>query len=189
VDGKYSHEILSGLRAAISDYQLPVSLFVDLIDARMRDVDNTPPPALDVYAEATNLPLLKLFAAITAAADDAQTLRHLAIAYGLTGLMRSLSYFIRHDDHVLPLDALNDIGIAPEQFSHVKPDEKLFSYVRTIADQAHAHLKQAGPQDRLFRALKKMTALYLKNLQRAGYNPFDERYTRDVPFLAMRVLF
>jgi len=33
-----------------------------------------------------------------------------------------------------------------------------------------------------------MTRLYLKNLERAQYNPFDARYNRAIPFLGLRVL-
>ncbi|HEY8962983.1 MAG TPA: squalene/phytoene synthase family protein [Alphaproteobacteria bacterium] len=187
-DGKYSHEVLSALRPTLEHYNLDKSLFMDLIDARMRDADNTPPPTLDLYAAQTNGPLLKLFAKILGASESSETLHHLAIAYGLTGLMRSLNYFIRHDDRVLPADVLQDIGVAPEQFSHIKPDKKLFSYVRNIADTAQMHLDQAHVQTRFFKALKRMTVLHLKQLKRANYNPFDARYTRPIPFLALRVL-
>jgi len=188
VDGKYSHEVLTALRDAIMHHDLPVSWFIALIDARMRDADNTPPPALDLYASQTNLPLLWLFRRTLGSTDDDNTLNHLATAYGLTGLMRSLSYFIRHDDRMLPLDVLSNIGIAPEQFSHIRAGDKLSSYVRSVARQAQIHLDQAVPQDRVFKSMKKMTGLYLKNIYRAQCDPFNPKYNRAIPFLGLRIL-
>lgn len=189
LDNKYTHEVLTALRAAMDRHNLPKDLFVDLIDARIRDADNTPPPSLPDYAMETNLPLLRIFVRILGAPDNDETLKHLAVAYGLTGLMRSLSYFIRHDDRVLPVDVLQSINIAPEQFSHIKPGEKLSAYIRSVAMQAQTHLDQAAPDTKLFITMKKMTRLYLKVIARADYNPFDPRYSRAVPFLALRVLF
>lgn len=188
LDGKYTHEVLSALRPVIDEYNLPKSLFVDLINARIRDADNTPPPALPEYASETNLPLMRIFVRILGTDDNDETLNHLATSYGLTGLLRSLSYFIRHDDRVLPSDVLQSIGVAPEQFSHIKPNEKLFTYIRDMARLSRAHLEEADTQTRMFVALKKMITLYLNVLKKAEYNPFDARYSRAVPFLGIRVL-
>lgn len=188
LDGKYSHEILSALRPVINQYNLPTSLFENLIDARIRDADNTLPPALPDYASETNLPLLRIFVRILGRDDNDAVLNHLATAYGLAGLMRSLSYFIRHDNRVLPNDVLQTIGVAPEQFSHIKPDEKLFTYIRDMARLAQSHLVEAETETPMFAAMKKMIALYLNVLKKAGYNPFNSRYSRAVPFLAVRVL-
>lgn len=89
---QYHHEILRHLAPCIRAYDLDAAEFLALIDAR--ETDMTPGavsgvPALEEYAAATNLPLLRLGMKICGQSAATATLRAVAAGYGLTGLLRA----------------------------------------------------------------------------------------------------
>lgn len=180
-----AHEVARALGSVIRQYDLPKNDFENLLDARTFDLDGAAPASLDglaAYAEATNAPLLNLFGkALGTEGDD-----DLATAWGLTGIIRALPFAASQNRCFLPLPMLHDVGLMPEQFHHLKPSPALSAQIKMIAERADHHLAKAQNDSLLFRRMVKMTGLYLRNIEKAGYNPFA---IRPMPFLALRVLF
>lgn len=180
-----AHEVARALGNAIKQYQLPQNDFEALIDARGFDLDGAIPASLDglaAYVSTTNAPLVNLFANVlgTECSDD------LATAWGLIGIIRALPYVSAQNRCFLPMPMLHDIGLMPEQFHHLKPSPALSAAVQTIATRAQDHLSKAQPDALLFKRMKKMCVIYLKQMHKAGYNPFA---LHPVPFLGLRILF
>jgi phytoene synthase len=89
---QFHHEILRPLADSAAAYALPAEMFHALIDAREGDMDPAAVAGLDAlqsYAVATNLPLLRMAARIGGADEHAAALPAVAGGYGLVGLLRA----------------------------------------------------------------------------------------------------
>lgn len=92
---QFHHEILRPLAAYIHANALGAEEFHALIDAREADMDPgavSGAVALEEYAVATNLPLLRLSARLCGEDAGAPALRDAAGAYGLVGLLRAHAF-------------------------------------------------------------------------------------------------
>lgn len=184
-----AHDVARPLGKVIHDYALPRVLFEKLIDARALDLNPKPPGSLDdlvAYVDATNTPLLELSAAIVGKENN---LNDLGIAYGLSGIIRALPFLAQQNRCMLPLPMVYDIGLMPEQFHHLKSSPALSRHVVALVQTAWAHLHRFEPTNAFFKKQKRMTALYLKRIERAGFDPFNPRVYQPVPFLGLRLLF
>lgn len=183
------HEVAQPLGQVIREYNLPRDLFEKLIDARALDLGNTPPASLDdliSYIDATNTPLLELSAHIVGRAD---VLRSLGVAYGLAGIIRALPFMAQQNRCLLPLPMVYDIGLMPEQFHHLKSSPALSRAIQALTNAAWLYLGAFDAPNAFFKKQKRMTAIYLRRIEKAGYNPFDARVYGPVPFLGLRLLF
>lgn len=184
-----AHDVARPLGKAIRDYAIPKDILEKLIDARAFDLDGTPPASLDdliAYADSTNTPLLESCACVVGQNDR---LRDLGVAYGLVGIIRALPFLAQQNRCLLPLPMVYDIGLMQEQFHHLKPSPALSRAVAAIAQTAWDHLDKFEPRNGFFKKQKLMTAVYLKRMAKAGYDPFDGRVCGPVPFMALRILF
>jgi phytoene synthase len=184
-----AHDVARALDAAIKTYHLPSELFSRLLDARGIDLDGHIPPSLDAlidYADATNTPLLELSAHMT---GGNKNLKNLGIAYGITGIIRTLPWHARQNRCLLPMPMLHDIGLMPEQFHYLKSSPALSKAVQTLVNIAREYLNGFEAETRFFKMQKRMCAFYLDRIEKAGGDPFDPRVYAPVPFLGIRLLF
>lgn len=186
-----AHDVARALFRGFDTGHLKPDLLQSLIDARMRLLQSGAPANLEAMASqagACNTPLLKSFCTIADEDADETTITALAAAYGLCGALRALPFAISRNTCTLPRDLLAALPLAPEQFYEAAPSPALFSVIETIAQHAKNLNTQATPRGRIVRAQQKMTALYLRRLERAGHNPFTPVASGPVPFLGIRIL-
>lgn len=179
--GEQTHEVLR----ALAHFDLPQDLLLAIIEARRADMDNVQPASLAELAGAQNAPLFKLCAHILGTDFDPEAY---GAAYGLSGMLRALPHNMARGFAVLPPDAMAHIGMDIAQISHVGASAALTDVVREHALLAHTILaRNPKPDHAFFRMLGAMTQLYLKRMERCGYNVFDARFSAPVPFLGIRV--
>lgn len=181
------HPVVQGLAQAIARHDLPRPLFDRLIDARARDLDDSPfatEREQDDYLDATNGGLMVLAGRILGAGDEASeaTLRAIGLAHGLTGLMRAMPVLLRLRRAVLSLDVLETAGLHPDALQAARPGPELRPAVEACLRRAETALAVARRQSRRAdKAIRPLCALgavarhAVGRLRRAGYDPFDPR--------------
>ena len=78
--------------------------------------------ALETYLDATGGAVMRLAAQILG--GDPGLVREAGLAYGLTGLLRSLPFHNRRHKLYLPLDLLAALGLTPEEFFALENDPR-----------------------------------------------------------------
>ncbi len=138
-----NHALTQQLAQAIGKHDLPRHLFETMLDAREADIEETPfadIASLETYAGSTAGTLMRLAARILGAGESLDKPAHDAgIAYGLTGLLRSLSFRARRRNLVLPLDALATSGLSPEAVFAGAAGMKLAPVLGAVAERANRH--------------------------------------------------
>jgi NADH dehydrogenase [ubiquinone] 1 alpha subcomplex assembly factor 6 len=144
--GLRRHEVVEPLAAAIAAHGLARAEFERLIDARERDLDDSPPAdlaALEAYAEASAGPLVLLALQVLGVHDGAAAAagRGIAIAHALAGLMRAAPFHARARRLYLPADLLAAGGIDLDRtIFALKATPALAGVVAAVAARAQAHL-------------------------------------------------
>lgn len=178
------HEVLDALAPEAA--RLPRVELERLLAARETDLAPAPPPdlaALEAYAEATGASLLRAALALLGAEDEAlqRAARHLGIAYAVTGLLRAVPFHAAQKRLYLPEDHLQAAGVDRRALFDLQPQEALSGVVMRLARRAGEHLQEArrlAPSSRGAAPVLlhgSLAALYLRRLERAGYDPFDPR--------------
>lgn len=189
VDGLFSgtpraHQVVDALDRAIRVHDLPRAPFDALIDARARDLDDTPfadLAELERYAEATTANLLDLALQCLDVRDDVarKAARRVAIGWSLIGLLRSVPYHASERRLYLPLAQLDAAGVDVEDVFHGRFSDGLGEVIRTIVGRARDHIAdarrlrkdmpKAGRRALLYAVLADR---YADALARVGFNPF-----------------
>lgn len=150
-----------------------------LIDARERDMDDTPfadLAALTAYARATSAPLMKLAVQqLDARADDAM-IDAAGTAYALTGLLRAAPHLLAQQRVMLPLDLLATQGLSAEATYQTEAAAVLQPVFARIAEEAQSRLNDARRQKVSRGALPALlpatlAGLALNALRRSDYAP------------------
>ncbi len=175
------HAVVEALAAAVAAARLPRAGFEALIDAREFDLAGRPPEtlaALEAYCEASSSQLLWLAAQLLGATDDATRakLRHLGIAWALTGLIRAIPFHARARRQYVPADIAREAGLSEDALFALRPSAELRRAAAALAARAERHIEQARaapPADRAARSLTLFATLahaYLRLLRRRGYD-------------------
>jgi len=156
------HVVVEALTTAIREHGLTRAHFDRLIDARERDLEETPLASLDAledYAEASSTRLVYLALESLDVRDRAaeQAGFHIGIAYSLAGLLRAIPYRARIGPTLVPAE------IAAAASRHLASAR---AHRRSIARAALPALLPAIIAERS-----------LARLKRAGYDPFDPALT------------
>ena len=119
------HQVVEAIAGTIRSRSLGRAHFERLIDARERDLDDTPPAtlaALEDYAEGTSARLVLLaLEALEAAAPAAQTAaRHVGIAYALAGLLRAMPVHAAAGRSFIPEDVAAQAGLDPADYAALR---------------------------------------------------------------------
>ena len=191
------HQVVQPLAAAIERHKLSRHLFDRIIDAREADFDPAPPETLEhlvAYADASSGALNLLALQILGARDH--HLERAASAAGagwaLAGTIRGLRHLLLSGRSPLPCDLMAKHGLSHADLQSLKRSDPLCNLVEEISVMAlnyinDSHVKKAGPAAPvLLQAV--LARAYLKRLAATGYDPFDERNARPLPFRAWRLM-
>lgn len=168
-----NHDVARGLVALFAAGRVALADLEALIAARAFDssADHFADfAALENYLDATSGAVMRLAARILDGRPDVT--RHAALAYGLTGLVRSLPFHNGRHKLYLPLDLLSALHLAPEEFFHLeKGDPRLAAATRQAALKARDHFLAARAAPRPGAALAAilpaaLVPVYLRKLGR-----------------------
>lgn len=139
-----NHDVARGLAALFGTHRLALADLEAMIAARSfdssadRHADFT---ALEAYLDATGGAVMRL--AIRILGGDAGLARPAALAYGLTGLLRSLPFHNARHKLYLPLHLLSAVGLAPEEFFILRNDDRMDAAAHQVALRAQGHFQDA----------------------------------------------
>jgi phytoene/squalene synthetase len=167
-----NHDVARGLAALFADRALSLAAFEAIIAARNFDssADHFADFAsLESYLDATGGGLMRLAAQILGG-DPALT-GEAALAFGLTGVLRSLTFHNRRHKLYLPLDLLAAVELTPDEFFILENDPRKAAIVRQTGLRARDHFLTArrGPRPRAALAAvlpASLVPVYLKRLGR-----------------------
>ncbi len=167
-----NHDVAKGLAALFAAHKVELAALEGIIAARAFDASAerfADFAALEAYLDATGGALMR--AACVILGGDPGVARPAALAYGLTGLLRSLPFHNNRHKLYLPLDLLAPLHITPEEFFVADGDVRAAAAVRQAALRARDHFLAArkGPRPRAALAAILPAALvpvYLHRLSR-----------------------
>ncbi len=174
------NEVLPDVCQAIQEYDLPREWFETLIYAREFDLENVPPETLaglENYADFTNASLLKLALKVLGQDEDEETIKAMAVAYGLTGLLRAVSFHAAQQRSYMPADLMAEY------------DENITEVSKLVAVRAFDYLKRAQPQSKFLKVARIMALLHLKQVKTLKYDVFSQKLSRRPIFFHLRFLF
>jgi phytoene synthase len=160
---------------------LPITPFISLIQSRQFDLYDDPMPTLgdpQVYLGETSSAILQLGAMILTGSEAtrlAEAAGLAGVAYGLTGLLRTLPVHRARGQCFVPKDLLAKHGLTPAQWLSAREGQKAAMVVTELCDQAAERLRQAreaaspGPGASLPAFLPaSLTDLYLDRVRKLG---------------------
>jgi phytoene/squalene synthetase len=168
-----NHDVARGLVALFEGAKIALADLEAMIAARAFDssADRFADfAALENYLDATSGTVMRLAARVLGAAPERT--REAALAYGLTGLVRSLPFHQNRHKLYLPLDLLGALHVTPEEFFHLeKGDPRLAAATRQTALKARDHFLAARAAPRPGAALAAilpaaLVPVYLRKLNR-----------------------
>ncbi|MBV9550516.1 MAG: squalene/phytoene synthase family protein [Alphaproteobacteria bacterium] len=139
-----NHDVARGLASLFAAHAVEPTSVEGIIAARVFDANAerfADFAALEAYVDATGGALMR--AAATILGGDPDLARPAALAYGLTGLLRSLPFHNNRHKLYLPLDLLAALHLTPEEFFLLKDDPRIASAVRQTALRARDHFLAA----------------------------------------------
>ena len=168
-----NHDVARGLAALFEGEKVALADLEALIAARAFDssADHFADfAALENYLDATSGAVMRLAAQLLDGKPERT--REAALAYGLTGLVRSLPFHQNRHKLYLPLDLLGALHVTPEEFFHLeKSDQRLAAAARQTALKARDHFLAARAAPRPGAALAAilpaaLVPVYLRKLSR-----------------------
>ncbi|MGI9412042.1 MAG: phytoene/squalene synthase family protein, partial [Hyphomicrobiales bacterium] len=175
------HPVAHGLAGAVEAGGFDRRGLINLIEARAFDLYDDPMPSLDTlegYLGETSSSLIQMASLILAGADAvgaADAAGHAGVAYGMTGLMRSVPIHRARGQCFIPADVLEKYDLTPAHILSGTRNEAVRLALREMRQAARAHLTRA--RDHLGevpgRAVPaflpvSLVDLYLKRLGRHG---------------------
>ncbi|MGE0117609.1 MAG: phytoene/squalene synthase family protein [Dongiaceae bacterium] len=195
------HQVVQPLATAVRRHGLARAPLDRLIDAREADMEETSPadlPALIAYADATAAGLGLLALRVLDGEEKspaADVVRAVWLAAALTGLLRAIPFQARRRRIQLPQTLMAAHGVAARDLLELRHPPALPAAVRVIAQEARRRLDSARPAAtalprRLMPALLPgtLTALYLRRLERSGYDVFAPAVQQAPPARVWRLL-
>ena len=170
-----NHDVARGLAALFAERILPLASFETIVAARGFDSSGehfADFAGLETYLDATGGAVMRLAAQILG--GDPGLVREAALAYGLTGLLRSLSFHNRRHKLYLPLDLLTALGLTPDEFFVLERDPRILAAIRQTVLRARDHFVAA-------RRVKRPKAALAAMLPAALVPVYLKRLGRDVP--------
>ena len=146
-----NHDVARGLAALFQSVPLALADFETIIAARAFDSNAeqfADLAALENYLDATGGGVMRL--AVKILGGDPALAREPALAFGLTGLLRSLGFHNARHKLYMPLDLLSAVGLTPEMFFELRHDPRVDAVAHQLALRARDHFLDArkGPRPR-----------------------------------------
>lgn len=169
------HEVLGVLAEAIKAHHLPRGMFETLIYAREFDLEGRPPSNMDGflnYADFTSTPLLSLALIVCGDDPDMEAVAAVAVNYALAGLLRAIPFHAAQGRSYLPEDMMKaSAGTIPE-------------VVKGVAGQFVPGIR---PVSRFLRAVQGLAAIYMIQLHRCVYDPYNRKMAVPPAFREIRL--
>jgi phytoene synthase len=184
----HKHDVAEALAETLRAIELPQSLFDEILDARAFDSSAetfADFPALERYTDRTSGNLMRLAARVLGARDGCDSLaREAGIAYGLTGVLRTLPFHAARHKLYLPAKLLGILGISEDDVFARHDGVKLRAAINQTALHARDHLRTARAMARPKRALPAflpatLVPLTLRRLTRKWFDPFH--HSSEIP--------
>ena len=164
-----------------------MAAFVNLIDARVFDLYDDPMPdlnELEGYCGETVSALIQLQALVLAGehSDTGELAGHAGVAYGLTGLMRSIAFHASRGQVYLPGDVLARHGVSAAEVTAGRSSAGLLAALAELRGVARRHLGLA--EAALANAPKAVLPAFLSlalvrpvldRMERRDFDPFVSR--------------
>lgn len=196
------HAVIQALEPAVILHKLDKQDFDRLIDGRMTDLEESPHQTMDSlidYADATSSSVVRLSLQIlTEELSDAahEVSRNVGIAWALVGLARALPGLLQRGRVVLPEDLIAEFNIDRRSILNLEPSEELNAGVGKLSRLAMEYLEEARRlRSEVSRAgvaallPASLADTYLRRLERAGFNVFDEKVRSPVGLATARLAY
>jgi 15-cis-phytoene synthase len=145
--------IARALRATIVRYRLPMTTFLEMIEARSFDLYDDPMSSLaelEAYAEKTSSALMRLAAQILKDGNEPglhEQARHGGIAYAIAGLLTAFPVHAARRQLYLPFDIMQRHGIPAEAAFAGRSTPELQAALGELHAVARAHLARIAVAD------------------------------------------
>lgn len=183
-----ANPVAYALLRTIETYKLPRQALIGMIEARIFDLYNDPMPSLndlEGYAGETVSGVIQLACYILNNGEDPETATaagHAGVAWGLTGLMRSLPWHAARQQMYLPKDVLQRHAVDPETVFKGETTPELRAALGEMRGHVRHHLdrvRQAAdtvpPLCRPAFLPLALVEVYLKVLEDPGFDPLKTR--------------
>ena len=180
-----NHDVARGLACLFAERAVALADLEALIAARAFDssADRLADfAALEAYLDSTSVALMRVASKLLGGGPGLEpVLREAGLAYGLTGLLRALSFHNGRHKLYLPLDLLSALHVTPEEFFHLeKTDSRLAAIVGQVARRARDHFEAAQRAPKPGAALPAilpaaLVPVYLRKLHTARDVPIHRR--------------
>ncbi len=143
-----NHDVARGLVSLLAQKSVALAELEALIAARTFDSSAERLPdfvGLEAYLDSTSGALMRSASRVLGGPASAeQALREAGLAYGLTGLLRSLPFHNGRHKLYLPLDLLSALDVTPEEFFHLeRTDPRFAAMTGQVAQRARDHFQAA----------------------------------------------
>ncbi|MEH6547754.1 MAG: squalene/phytoene synthase family protein [Sneathiella sp.] len=187
-DEKYlNHPILRSLKIIISEHDLDVSLFENIIDARSTDLDPCPfvtNSELLKYAMGTGGLLNGLIYRVTGNTEEAgyNAAQQAGKAFALTGIIRAIPYHANQDLLLIPQEILKNYTLLPENVFQDENRLAFYNIVKDLVDLAETEQTEAKKvvrgrpkSENPSYSLLALNELYLSRIASAKFDPAHRR--------------
>ena len=187
------HEVAGNLQQIIKKYNLPHENFMQILEAREMDFAEEPPKDISIlekYAAGSSSALFALALKILGSEEEniKQAVHHAAIAWCITGLLRS-AYINLPKNHftIFPLTLMEDALISKDSFGSdtflersKTVVEKLIGYASYHNDKSKGLLKLISSKEKNkslpIMLITTLTNGYLKAIRKNNYDIFSQTY-------------
>jgi len=190
-----AHPVAEELARAIEAGGLPQASLINMIEARYGDLYDDPVPSLgdlEGYLGETSSALMQMGALVLAGPEGRQAANAAGlagVAFGLTGLMRSLPLHRARGQCFLPADVLDRHGLTPAHVLSGRFDAPMAAAIERLVMHARDRLAEARSLRNTIPGAAMPAFLpaclvdgYLKRLVKPGFNPLDA--VAEVPQVA-----
>jgi len=187
-DDKYlNHPILQNLKIIISEHDLDISLFGDMINARSADMDPCPfatNTELLEYATGTGGLLSGLTYRVMGNREEAgyKAAQQVGRAFALIGIIRAIPYHVSQDLLLIPQEVLENHDLVPES---VFKEENRLAFYDVVKDlvalaekeqlEAVRAVRQRPKSEKPSYSLLALNNLYLSRIRNSGFDPAHRR--------------
>lgn len=182
------HEVLKALAGAIERHDLPREHFEMVLHAREFDLEDVLPGNAEGvlnYADFTTTPLMKLAVQVCGGDAVAEPVQPVAVNTALAGLLRAVPFHASQRRCYLPEDLLAQAG---QRLDHLYEGKTVEGLPGVVAEMAGYAVKGVRCENVFLRKAARLAEIYLKQLERCGYDVFAPKMQVAPPFKALRLL-
>jgi phytoene synthase len=180
-----AHPIAGPLLKAISDYHIPVTALLNMIDAHIFDLYDDPMPsfyALEAYCGETFSALFQLSLLILSDGRSypaAQLCGYAGVAFGITALLKAFPWHTAQGKIYLPNDVLREHNVTQDEILKRQSSDSIKAVLQVMRSIVLYHLNRARSElarlpEELFPAFIPLASIdpVLWAMEKRKYDPF-----------------